>query len=126
MRISPETIYRWIYAAAQPGDAGYRICAAPTDAAGGTAGTGTADICFPGVLTYLSGHSLLPTEPAMESGGQFGPRCGRQGGAGQLQRTQKPVSGVGQGLKQEGHLVQCGSYSSLVCCAIELEADADP
>jgi len=43
MHISPETIYCWFYAAAQPGDTSCRhLRRAPTEAVGGKAGTAAA------------------------------------------------------------------------------------
>ena len=41
------------------------LTAAPTGAAGDKAGAAGAEAGFPGVLTYLSGHSLLQAEPTL-------------------------------------------------------------
>ena len=68
MRISVETIYRWIYTAAQVGDTSYRHLRRAHKRRRGKPGTAEAGGFFPGALILTSAHRLLPTDPGMGTG----------------------------------------------------------
>ena len=70
MRISTETIYRWVHAAAQFGDTSYRHLRRAHKGEGGKPGMARAGACFPGVLISATGRGLWNSEPALGTGKQ--------------------------------------------------------
>ena len=68
MRISTETIYRWVYAAAQFGDTSYRHLRRAHKGGGGKSGMARAGACFPGVSISAAGRGLWNSELALVTG----------------------------------------------------------
>lgn len=68
MRISPEIIYRWIYAAVQLGDPSYCHLRRTHRRRRRQGSSGRRARLFPRRIDIAGGHSLLPTEPVLGNG----------------------------------------------------------
>lgn len=86
-----ESIYRWIYAAAQPGDTSHRHLRRAYRRRRRQSRYDRGEAGCPGVSIWPGGRSLLPAKPALGSGGGFGLCCRRPGSAAQLQGAHKSV-----------------------------------
>ena len=126
MRISTETIYRWVYAAAQFGDTSYRHLRRAHKGRRRQARYGQGRRLFPGRIDISCRPGIV------ELGTRFGDWeadlvCASKGkaAAAQLYRTQEPLSLAGQGPGQDSRVLQCGIHSLPACCAAKAEADPD-
>ena len=110
-----EIICRWISAVVQLGDAGYRHLRRATGTASGKAGTPVSR-----AYRYSPAATTCSRQIQLWGlGGGSGLCLQGQDSAAQLQRTQKPVSGAGQGPKQDGGRLRRG----LVPCLREIPPD---
>ena len=126
MRISTETIYRGVHAAAQFGDTSYRHLRRAHKGRRRQARYAQGRRLFPGRIDISYRPGIV------ELGTRFGDWeadlvCASKGkaAAARLYRTQEPLSPAGQGTRQDSRVLQCGTHSLPACCAAKAAADPD-
>ena len=118
MRISTETVYPWVYAAAQFDDTSYRHLRRAHKGQGRRLFPGRIDIsCRPGIVELGTRFGDWEADLVCASKGKAA--------AARLYRTQEPLSPAGQGCRQDSRVLQCGAHFLLACCAVKAEADLD-